>query len=166
MKLVQIRLRTLFVMTAACAVVLPLAIAASRAYKIANGYRAVVTRPKLDEGFDPRYRIAVLHDIAASRVLAVAIEKLSSESDQSELPSFCSRNLWIRSAGRSPTAVWDLIINGKVVVPETGVQIFAAIDGQTVRKRLMSHKEYVAVAGASQLPKSDHLLWLSLSLQE
>ena len=58
----------------------------------------------------------------------------------------------------------DLRVNGEVVVPVHGVQVFMADWGQSPRKMVLPHEQYLTIAGSGIMPKSDDDLWNALQL--
>ena len=123
-----------------------------------------MTRPASDPIFDARYRVAIMYDNVALKPIAIAIEKATHEIERNDLPTFCTRKLWVRTDQRRATSVMDLRVNGEIVVPMHGVQVFMADWGQSPRKMVLNHEQYVAIAGSNIMPKSDDDLWNALHL--
>ena len=165
MRRIRFGTRSLLILVTACAFLMPLAIAAVRAYRLASGSRIVLTRAASDPAFDSRYRVAILYDCVASSPISVYIEKSSQNIERSDLPFFCTREVWVRTDGRRATCVMDLKVNGELIVPMEGVQVFSADLPQLPQKQVMTKEQYLVLAGSDGLPKSDDELWNALHLE-
>ncbi len=144
---------------------MPFGMAAIRAHWLASSSRIVVTRRASDPSFDSRYRVAILYDSVASSPIAFAIERAPQEIQRTDLPMFCTRKLWVRTDKRRAIGVMDLKVNGEIVVPMDGVQVFWSDWGKSPRKQVMTKEQYIAIAGLDIMPKSDDELWNALHLE-
>ena len=59
----------------------------------------------------------------------------------------------------------DLKVNGELIVPMEGVQVFSADLPQLPQKQVMTKEQYLVLAGSDVLPKSDDELWNALHLE-